>query len=1822
MFKLTTILKNIADVNFNSNFEEVLKKINKHELFLFLGKTGSGKSTITNYLLGLNAVLIRDPSSMKIVDCYSDISVIYPKDMTEFENAVKKWQNRCDKKSHSLDNILFIYSLSEKVWHAHLYLKATKEEQTVAINKNHKLSAELSEITPKNIKNYNRYQLYNLLNEEMIFNRYVGKRVWLGQKLAETAFNMNSCTKQADIYEVQLQKFIWADCPGSVDTHIDIAIRLNTFLSIQRVVQAAKSIKGIMIVIDWDEAMAGRFQNLTAVGSFFGKFINNLKEIPFLFLINKCMPDEKTVLTPQNASIQIKIKLQEITQAAQEAIAKMTEGSIDYEKIKDYEDCSKILQIMHQDNIIPINLTDDESRLQIFEWAKSIPEQASANSKDVFDFTRDPDRIVLGGLIDKEVPDWLKALEDSLHFNRTIKNNKKLLLSKKQVYQSQEKLQNIKDLIIKQDKIEEAKEKVTSINADISLRWNALTNEIENYNTQKDNLIGKGEKIEAEIKELDVTDEQVLEKVELDKTNDATGFFAFIGLRNIELPVIYKNPLEYKVDKISTTGEGNKTPSLALLNPKPRPPLAKYEGKYTLNAGESVKGSIQFTVPKNKYLPNVQRLTHLRSEKNQYEKELKEKNKQIKHATELRDKVKISPEELSKKFTELGQDLESAKINKDEYDKQIESLAQSLQVSEAGEIKKNVENLEEMLKKDSEKKQTVDSSIKENEANIKLIIKIGSIVGGVDNLTNSTLPLKLIAKYEEYQGVLTKKNIKLEKRKDEAVMQEKFDENKFLEKLLNNPEIKMINFLESKILPFCDKIEINKINGYLMLCRLQSLDYKYVDKESLLSHALQVFSEVINSREKELRYLTTMLVNLMCKIISIKFLDSHIVEPVNIFSRNFKLTDTHKFDLMLSCLFSDQHELLLHLLKNNQFDPNIINRDGYQLFDYLICADLPNDSTHKFMEVLLSVGAKFQLSNRPIQFSGLHKLIENAAKKITYTFTLLMPAKLADDAMLVILLKKIPSEDKQELLLTNCNNVTALQLIMKQSYSEKVNDSRKAILRKFITKKSKLSLPVLGALIETTDLDLLKFMFERCEIEKEVLNGVLFSGHTPLSLAVSLNAIDIVKYLIHHGVDITKKCALQLNKVALLFLGIMPKGPNCLDFNAWYDPAIMAYLLPLFENKPHCLYYFLGDEHHGDNTITFQYSLDKLIQAATSLRRPVIFISKEPGNVNHFICALYDENKLFIFNPLGLSEMEEFYEQLSEIQKKYPDLGIGLSTDQLQNRQFENDNPVSCGPITLAFVISILKDWDQEQLSHFLNSLQKKELKKYNEATYYEVSVAKFLPPSLSTLLENMITSETYKNALLEMRKNQFNLLLEMPLQLAVLNEMPVNHYLQEYCLNSDMYTLFNNFIYENYKLDEIIQRKEYIELQSKLEQKSSFSGMPKVIKDLQHRSEDIFVQPIALNLPQLKWIKHSNSNVPSSILHLALFLDNNIEMFQLLLANNTLMSTVKENSHDILFASVKADHDKVKLLLNKLVNLNVSFKQVHSKQGDPYFHYLALYGSFKNFSYFIDKISLDELKNNLSCSDKHDNIFFHYAASGKILKKRFTAVIRHEKFKNNSLELGKFFWSKNREKKTPLHLNPDVKSGSEQEIKSIAIEVFTGNLLKLIKEKFYKNNLISPQEMKRSVDSKQSILNLFCEYFKKIITDPHTYNFVNALINTILYTSEDINEKIEDLTNKILTRIQEMMNKNDENKENLDSKFKELIITAFQINDINTIQTDESKTIEALTVENKGLREQLNKSIYLTQKFISLVIRDPMLAKKYALNFEPTLKQPNLNPF
>ncbi len=233
------------------------------------------------------------------------------------------------------------------------------------------------------------------------------------------------------------------------------------------------------------------------------------------------------------------------------------------------------------------------------------------------------------------------------------------------------------------------------------------------------------------------------------------------------------------------------------------------------------------------------------------------------------------------------------------------------------------------------------------------------------------------------------------------------------------------------------------------------------------------------------------------------------------------------------------------------------------------------------------------------------------------------------------------------------------------------------------------------------------------------------------------------------------------------------------------------------DNNAKCIRVVFPDSDEGNNTITFKTQLKELVELSNNLNRTALFISKEPGAKNHFICGLIENNNLLLINPLGISSHKIFYETLAELQREKTIKEIWLSSNSLQKIQYEEEGLVSCGPITLELAIHILTTFTPEELQLFWRDNLKTSQPTTHDASqlsYHGVNINNLLPNILKELGESN-HEHVYQIKVCDIREKHFKQLQTLPAEHSKRLSISVENYLSKCKNEAPAQVIFNSLI-------------------------------------------------------------------------------------------------------------------------------------------------------------------------------------------------------------------------------------------------------------------------------------------------------------------------------------------------------------------------------------------------------------------------------------------
>lgn len=295
------------------------------------------------------------------------------------------------------------------------------------------------------------------------------------------------------------------------------------------------------------------------------------------------------------------------------------------------------------------------------------------------------------------------------------------------------------------------------------------------------------------------------------------------------------------------------------------------------------------------------------------------------------------------------------------------------------------------------------------------------------------------------------------------------------------------------------------------------------------------------------------------------------------------------------------------------------------------------------------------------------------------------------------------------------------------------------------------------------------------------------------------------------------------NSATQFFIGDgSPNNPSHKKFTTWYHPQVCHYLLQLVPNSAKCIrvmFLDVGD----DNTKSFKSQLQQLILLGNRLQRPAVFICKEPGANNHYICGLLKNNDLLLINPLGIYR-NQCFETLIQLKQERTLENIWLSSNSLQKIIFEGENLVSCGPVALEFAIHLLSNFTPEIIKDLwlqLNNIIQKDLNQ-SEFVLYPVDVSALLSNSLDAL-ENTTSNLEYQLIMVKnIREVHYNLLKSLPSNFIKNKNITIENYLEQIRVIAPAQVIFNALSTEYKTINNINDLPEYRLLENELKQDSN----------------------------------------------------------------------------------------------------------------------------------------------------------------------------------------------------------------------------------------------------------------------------------------------------------------------------------------------------------------------------------------------------------------
>ena len=265
------------------------------------------------------------------------------------------------------------------------------------------------------------------------------------------------------------------------------------------------------------------------------------------------------------------------------------------------------------------------------------------------------------------------------------------------------------------------------------------------------------------------------------------------------------------------------------------------------------------------------------------------------------------------------------------------------------------------------------------------------------------------------------------------------------------------------------------------------------------------------------------------------------------------------------------------------------------------------------------------------------------------------------------------------------------------------------------------------------------------------------------------------------------------------------------------------------------------DADAGNNTDTFQSQFETLKLLSVRMNKPAVFIAKEPGSNNHFICGILNGNQLLIINPVGISSHVDLYRTLAVLQNS-SGLNILISNHRLQRSEYEPDGLVSCGPISIEVAMHVLANVTVEELNNFFaNVLNEQESTTHQtNVVYFSTQISALLPATLSCLVDSNI-QEDYQEKIKTIRRKHSEQLKTLPSLHAQARGITVKKYLEQ-CIDAPSQVVFNALLLRNMEILNIQEQEEYKLLEEELNEQNP--EIPKIY-DVKSFSEELSKEEI-----------------------------------------------------------------------------------------------------------------------------------------------------------------------------------------------------------------------------------------------------------------------------------------------------------------------------------------------------------------------------------------
>ena len=336
-----------------------------------------------------------------------------------------------------------------------------------------------------------------------------------------------------------------------------------------------------------------------------------------------------------------------------------------------------------------------------------------------------------------------------------------------------------------------------------------------------------------------------------------------------------------------------------------------------------------------------------------------------------------------------------------------------------------------------------------------------------------------------------------------------------------------------------------------------------------------------------------------------------------------------------------------------------------------------------------------------------------------------------------------------------------------------------------------------------------------------------------------------------------------INSAVRLFLGEeASENLSHLEFKTWYHPEICQSLLQMADNNVQCIRVMFLDAGFGNNTQTFKKKLQTLIILGNLIQKNAIFISKEPGADNHFICGLVKGNQLLLINPLGIPNRHDCYQTLAELQQENTLRTIWLSSQSLQKQDYEGEGLYSCGPITLELAMHILSYMTEEALNNFWDGELKTQVLVTQHASglvFSSTSITPLLPDSLLEILK-VKSQENYHQQVLKLRSNHFERLKTFPELFVEGKNLTISTYLEQRKNEAPAQVVFNALLTQHKQAYNIEEFSAYRLLEKELKEPTNFLVKIETVQ-LENRSKkhlpEVFQQTLRKNQNDKNMIRY-----------------------------------------------------------------------------------------------------------------------------------------------------------------------------------------------------------------------------------------------------------------------------------------------------------------------------------------------------------------------------